>query len=323
MKEKIIFCWLGTRDERASKKEGEDPLGPIARALTKFPFHEVIILHTSDKPGDAIENYVQWLQALLQEHEKKVVITTKKAAFLNSTDFEAIYKTACAVISEKLDEYKENVDLTFHSTPGSPAMTAIWILLAKSIFPAELIETHKDGTAKIIDFPFDISADFVPSLLKRRDQSCVRLSAGLADDAPEFADIIHRSETMQHAVLRARRVAPHSIPVLIEGESGTGKELFARAIHNGSCRKDKPFVAINCGAIPVALVESELFGHEKGAFTGAEKARSGYFEAANTGTIFLDEIGELPKDMQVKLLRPLQEFEIQRIGAAQRRKKLM
>ena len=142
----------------------------------------------------------------------------------------------------------------------------------------------------------------------------------MPDEAPEFNDIIHRSEVMQRVILKARRIAPRSIPVLIEGESGTGKELFARAIHDASPRKEKPFVAINCGAIPAELVESELFGHEKGAFTGANTARAGHFEAAHQGTIFLDEIGELPKGMQVKLLRTVQEGEVKRIGATQARK---
>jgi transcriptional regulator with PAS, ATPase and Fis domain len=121
---------------------------------------------------------------------------------------------------------------------------------------------------------------------------------------------------MQRAIARAhRRVAPRSIPVLIEGESGTGKELLARAIHQASPRRDRPFVTVNCGAIAPELVESELFGHEKGALTGAAARRAGYFEAAQTGTLFLDEIGELPKPAQVKLLRALQEGEVTRVGA--------
>ena len=142
-----------------------------------------------------------------------------------------------------------------------------------------------------------------------------RLSAGLPPKAPEFDAIIHRGGVMQRVILRARRIAPRSVPVLIEGETGTGKELMARAIHRASPRRDRPFIAVNCGALPPELVESELFGHEKGAFTGADRTRKGYFEAAGGGTLFLDEIGELPTPAQVKLLRALQEGEVVRVGA--------
>jgi DNA-binding NtrC family response regulator len=110
---------------------------------------------------------------------------------------------------------------------------------------------------------------------------------------------------MKRVVAKARLIAPRSVPVLIEGDSGTGKELLARAIQKAGPLKKNPFVAVNFGAIPSELIESELFGHEKGAFTGAEKQRIGYFEAANMGTLFLDEIGELPLAAQVKLLRAL------------------
>ena len=175
-------------------------------------------------------------------------------------------------------------------------MAAVWILLAKTRFPAEMIESSKDHGVQLASVPFDISAEFLPHLLNKPDKTIERLAAGIPVEAPEFDDIIHRSEVMQRIILKARKVAPRSIPVLIEGESGTGKELFARAIHDASPRRDKPFVAINCGAIPAELVESELFGHEKGAFTGAVAARIGHFEAAHTGSIFLDEIGELPRD---------------------------
>ena len=120
---------------------------------------------------------------------------------------------------------------------------------------------------------------------------------------------------MARLILRARRVAIRNVPVLIEGESGTGKELFARAIHRASPRSNKPFIAVNCGAIPSMLVESVLFGHEKGAFTGADRLRKGVFEEAHGGTLFLDELGELPLDAQVKLLRVLQESKVTRVGS--------
>src|SRR6201991_1330638 len=130
-----------------------------------------------------------------------------------------------------------------------------------------------------------------------------------------FSDIVTRSEVMTNVIAMGKRAASSAIPVLIEGESGVGKELIARAIHGSSERSAKPFVAVNCGAIPENLVESILFGHEKGSFTGAVAQHLGKFQEANGGTLFLDEVGELPLDIQVKLLRALQESEIDPIGA--------
>src|SRR5437870_1568000 len=129
-----------------------------------------------------------------------------------------------------------------------------------------------------------------------------------------FSDIITRSEAMAGVLRTAQKAATSSIPVLIEGESGVGKELFARAIHGSSERKAKPFVAVNCGAIPDNLVESILFGHEKGAFTGATERHMGKFVEASGGTLFLDEVGELPLAAQVKLLRALQEGAVEAVG---------
>src|SRR5436190_16195867 len=129
-----------------------------------------------------------------------------------------------------------------------------------------------------------------------------------------FSDIITRSEAMTGVLRTAQKAATSSIPVLIEGESGVGKELFARAIHGSGERKSKPFVAVNCGAIPDSLVESILFGHEKGAFTGATERHMGKFVEAHGGTLFLDEVGELPLAAQVKLLRALQEGTVEAVG---------
>ncbi len=129
-----------------------------------------------------------------------------------------------------------------------------------------------------------------------------------------FKDIISRSARMQAVLRTAEKAAASSIPVLIEGESGVGKELIARAIHGSSERRSKPFVAVNCGAIPENLVESLLFGHEKGAFTGATERHIGKFAEADGGVLFLDEVGELPPAAQVKLLRAVQEGEIEPVG---------
>jgi len=130
-----------------------------------------------------------------------------------------------------------------------------------------------------------------------------------------FRDIGTKVENMARTLRLAERAAKSNIPVLIEGESGVGKELLARAIQGASDRRGKPFITVNCGALPENLVESILFGHEKGAFTGANEKHIGKFQEANGGTLFLDEIGELPMDLQVKLLRALQEGEVDPVGA--------
>jgi formate hydrogenlyase transcriptional activator len=132
-----------------------------------------------------------------------------------------------------------------------------------------------------------------------------------------FEEIIGQSAPVRRLLRKLEQVAPTEATVLIQGETGTGKELLARAVHDRSRRKDRPLVKVNCGSIPAGLVESELFGHEKGAFTGATQRRIGRFELANGGTIFLDEATELPIDTQVKLLRVLQEGEFERVGSSQ------
>jgi two-component system NtrC family response regulator len=132
-----------------------------------------------------------------------------------------------------------------------------------------------------------------------------------------FEQIISVGEAMEEALNIAGRAAPSKATVLITGESGTGKELVARAIHHTSPRKNKPFVAVNCAALAENLLESELFGHEKGAFTGADRQRKGRFEMADQGTLFIDEVGEIPLATQVKLLRVLQEQSFERVGGAE------
>jgi two-component system NtrC family response regulator len=139
------------------------------------------------------------------------------------------------------------------------------------------------------------------------------------DDRLDFSHMVGVSDAMQQVFETVRRVATSDATILLEGESGTGKELIARAIHHGSERREGPFVAINCAAIPAELLESELFGHVKGAFTGAVKDRAGKFAQADGGTLFLDEVGELAPEMQPKLLRALQEREVEPVGGATRK----
>jgi transcriptional regulator with GAF, ATPase, and Fis domain len=133
-------------------------------------------------------------------------------------------------------------------------------------------------------------------------------------ETDSYSEIIGESDILKYILYRVEQVAPLDTTVLLEGETGTGKELFARAIHKKSSRHDKTLVTVNCASLPASLIESELFGHEKGAFTGALQKQIGRFELANGGTLFLDEIGEIPLELQAKLLRVLQEGEFERIG---------
>jgi two-component system response regulator AtoC len=185
------------------------------------------------------------------------------------------------------------------------------------------VEAMKKGAYDYLPKPFT-TAEVVLTLKKAEEREklrreVTRLRQRVKADQ-RFPEIVAKSAGMREAVELATKVAQHPSTVLITGESGTGKELIARLIHTSSPRASRPFVPINCGAIPENLLESELFGHAKGAFTGAHADRAGLFEEADGGTLFLDEIGELPSQLQVKLLRALQEGEIRRVGDSSSRK---
>jgi two-component system response regulator AtoC len=185
------------------------------------------------------------------------------------------------------------------------------------------VEAMKKGAYDYLPKPFT-TAEVVLTLRKAEEREklrreVTRLRKHVKADQ-RYPEIVAKSAGMREAVELATKVAQHPSTVLITGESGTGKELIARLIHGASPRSDRPFVPINCGAIPENLLESELFGHVKGAFTGAHVDRAGLFEEADGGSLFLDEIGELPSQLQVKLLRALQEGEIRRVGDSAARK---
>jgi DNA-binding NtrC family response regulator len=311
----ILICWIGLTDLRASASDNNNDigLGPIGQATASIPFDEISLI--SDRSEAESNPYIGWLKS---KTASTVILHTKKLS--GPTNFGEIYESAVSVVNETIQRHGDDVSLTFHLSPGTPAMAAVWIIISKTRFPATLIESSIQEGVKTVSIPFDISAEFIPDLLRKPDARLEQLSLCLPPDAPEFSHIVHRSEPMKRLVAKARYIAPRSVSVLIEGESGTGKELLARAIHESSLRRKKPFVAMNCGAIPSELIESELFGHEKGAFTGADRLKKGYFESADTGTLFLDEIGELPLPAQVKLLRVLQEKEIVRVGASSPKK---
>jgi len=191
----------------------------------------------------------------------------------------------------------------------------VLILTAHGTIPDAVAATQR-GVFGFLTKPFD-SQDLlqkVASALKLAGDDAGR---GNAATGEWREGIITRSAVMEDLLRQAKLVADSDASILINGDSGTGKELLARAIHRASPRRDKPFVAVNCGAIPGELLESELFGHARGAFTGAVQAHKGLFQAADGGTLLLDEIGDMPLGLQVKLLRVLQEGEVRPVGSTQ------
>ncbi|MBS0242431.1 MAG: sigma-54-dependent Fis family transcriptional regulator, partial [Proteobacteria bacterium] len=213
--------------------------------------------------------------------------------------------------------------------PGTDGMAVLERVGQKPGIPPIIVQTAHGSIDTAIGAMRAGAVDFVvkPASPERLDvsmKSALKIEALAGeitrikkknDGTLTFGDLVLSGDTMQRVIALGRRAAASHIPVLIEGESGVGKELIARAIQGESERAGKPFVTVNCGAIPENLVESILFGHEKGAFTGAVDKRVGKFQEADGGTLFLDEVGELPLDAQVKLLRALQEGEIDPVGA--------
>jgi two-component system NtrC family response regulator len=184
------------------------------------------------------------------------------------------------------------------------------------------VEAMKRGAADYLTKPFERDELLLvvdKAIRQRQLEDEVVSLHGVLKDRSQLGNIIGVSPVMQEVYSLIERVSFADVPVLITGESGTGKELVARAVHQGSNRASGPFVGLNCGAVPEGLLESEFFGHERGAFTGAVRTRPGRFEQAHGGTLFLDEIGTMRVDLQAKLLRAIQEREIQRLGSSETR----
>ncbi|MBF0425000.1 MAG: sigma 54-interacting transcriptional regulator [Magnetococcales bacterium] len=306
----IVFSWIGDADLRAMHTGNGKGTAPLAQLLRERPFHEVHLLAGQDEKE--ARAFAAWLGT-----DTAAVVTLHWAPLINPDDYGEICRTALRGVEAVANRMASTDRLCFHLGSGTAATAAIWILLAKAGFPqAQLLEVTSERTVREVTIPFSINTDMLPDLLRTQDQQLIRLAhEGFRDAHPEFGSIACQCEAMRRVVEKATLVAARHIPVLIQGESGTGKELLARAIHNTSPLREGPFVAINCGAIPDNLVESELFGHEKGAFTGALTQRKGLFVQAHGGTVFLDEIGELPLSVQVKLLRVLQEHEVTPVGS--------
>ncbi|MGE5469825.1 MAG: sigma-54-dependent transcriptional regulator [Bacteroidota bacterium] len=190
------------------------------------------------------------------------------------------------------------------------------VLITEDVSLEKSIQAFSRGAVDYLTKPVAVSQ--LEDLLSRLVHPAPRLNGG-EPDGDRFGHLLGRSPAMRRIYEQISRVAATSVTVFITGESGTGKEMVARTVHDLSRRRDQPFLAVNCGAISPTLIESEIFGHEKGSFTGAERQHAGFFERAHGGTLFLDEITEMPLELQVKLLRVLETGMLMRVGSTQSR----
>jgi len=311
MKKRVLVSWIGHADVRSMAADQpksqqqkildmiraesilKDGSGPIKTLLKAETFDQIHLL--SNYPFYIGTRFRSWAGGPIKIHN----ISLK-----NPTDYGEVFtvvdKTLGSIFSLK-SLGGADAELCIHLSPGTPTMTAIWVLLGKSRYPAYFYQTHK-GKAWKTDIPFDLVMDFLPELLSEPDRHLQHLASAKPEEIEGFQQIAGKTQAIRLAVGRANKAAIRDVPVLILGESGTGKELFAHAIHATSHRKAKPFFVLNCAAVPKELLESELFGHKKGAFTGATSDRAGAFESANGGTLFLDEVGECDPVIQAKLL---------------------
>jgi len=273
------------REERF-KRNRVSGVGALKAAAEAREFDAIHLLSRMPQLDHA---FAKWLGVDVKLHEVKRD---------NPTDYGAVYREADRVLRQIRDEH----ELNFLLTSGTPTMAAIWVLLGTTLHPATLWQSTPDGKLTKTDLPFDLT------LLER--QIIQRVDVALLSEAgtlpSSFEQIVGSGNAIMNAKRLAAVVARHDVCVLLLGEPGTGKELFAKAIHEASQRSKGPFEIVNCAGIPDDLLESELFGHKKGSFTGAFQDKKGRFELANKGTLFLDEVGECSSNMQRKLLRVLQ-----------------
>jgi DNA-binding NtrC family response regulator len=264
---------------------------------------------------------------LLVDDEKVIRLPLRR--LLERNGYEV---TEAGSVNEALENDLASFDLVVSDLrlPGEPGTELIGkaagvpvLIMTSYASVRSAVESMQMGAVDYISKPFEHDEFLLTVARVLQQRRLTRQNEALKQDLSReypVAGMIGRCPAMQKVFERIRKVSPTDATVLILGESGTGKELVARAVHEASARREAPIIAVNCAAIPEGLIESELFGHEKGAFTGAVGTHQGLVEAADGGTLFLDEIGELPQEAQARLLRVLQEGEIRRVGSTKSRR---
>lgn len=323
---KVLVSWIGSADllsvlenapedvkEKISvktKKRSPKKTGPLITLVSERHFDEIHLLCDWDK---SIGRFFK--DQLVKKSKTKVKVKVHNTTISSPIAYEDILIASDHFLDEVCRPLTSEDSLFILLTSGTPAMAASWVLLGKNKYNAKFLQTCNDNEVPekkkglpdqhVIDE--NISINF---MTERRYLSEINGMLHLvkegAKDVIGFQPIKGESKSLRLAKGQAQRAASFDAPILLCGETGTGKELFARGIHDASPRKSGPFVPLNCAAFPKELLESELFGHVKGAYTGADKDKVGAFKRADNGTLFLDEIGECSLDMQAKLLRALQ-----------------
>ncbi|MGE0084503.1 MAG: RNA repair transcriptional activator RtcR family protein [Desulfococcaceae bacterium] len=309
----IFLSFIGNNDCYPLEKTGA-----ILTVLAEGNFDRAYLLYNHEKylkPAEEIRKYCRI-------HFPKTQIRFQSAMSVNPTDYNVLYPAMYSAVKE-IRKQNPDANYTVSLSSGTPAMHACWIFLVKGgVIHARMVQVSVESGISEVNFDLD---DF-PEIRQVKE-----IKAEMTRLARENQNLKNRLETEEDGIMgriagsspqmlavkeQIKHFAQSDISVFIQGESGTGKELVAEALHFLSPRREKPFVTVNCGAISPHLAESEFFGHATGAFTGATVKRDGIFRQADGGTLFLDEIADLPLDMQVKLLRVLENGSFTPVGSA-------
>lgn len=312
---RVLLTFTGFHDPYAKGLVGEDDqAGPILTLLSARSFDRVVLFSTPRTQELTLRSRDEIVR-LHPEIETEI----RDVPIDDPTDYSSILRQLRQHIHD-LTSQIDNVSFSIAVASGTPQMHAVWVLLAASgeiaahvlhVRPPRFVTAERPLVSDV-----DLTAEEFPTVRAK--------ASGLEwvpEDTPDLklaldqVGIVGDHPSLASAIETAAALAPSGVPVLIRGETGTGKELFARLVHRLSGRPADRFVALNCAAIPAELVESTLFGHKKGSFTGATSDHRGRFDVADTGTLFLDELGELPLTTQAKLLRVLQDGVIEPVGA--------
>lgn len=300
-----LLTWLGNRDLENMEQEQNAAIVTLATKSTT-PFDKIVILANKDEnKWDKFERFLKKRMAMINRPSQDIQVFMVN--IISPIDYKSIAKETENWIT-KLSEEADS--LSINLTSGTPAMTTLSVLIGKGKANSQFLQATPKNELIQVEIPIDFGQEY----LKSASKNIANSATSLPKIEQAFSELTANSSEMKRVVDKAKRISASEVPALILGDTGTGKELMATAIHKGSLRGNKPLKIINCGAFAETLVDSTLFGHKIGAFTGATKDHLGLFEQANGGTLFLDEVGELTPEIQVKLLRALQQGEINRLG---------